>query len=109
MSAATLLGDETRCHRHHQASFGSLLIVNPRTALRRIGRKITLDLHVTAQGKEYAEKQSARRRTLLLQEVFLGRFIREITMIRFVAFAFALAVATSAQAISPHSFISRTA
>jgi hypothetical protein len=45
--------------------------------------------------------QSARRRTLLIQEIFLGRFIWEMTMIRFIAVAFALALSTPAQAMSP--------
>ena len=61
-------------------------------------KKIILDLRAAAREEEYTD-QSARRRTLLLQDVFLGRFIREVTMIRLIAVAFALTVATSAQAM----------
>jgi hypothetical protein len=45
-----------------------------------MGKKIIVDLRAAAQGKAYTEN-SARRRTLLLHEVFLGGFIQEVTLI----------------------------
>ena len=74
-----------------------LRVPSPARKSQASSKRIIFDLRAAAREEGYTEQPAGRR--TLLQDVFLGRFILEMTMIRLIAVAFALTVATSAQAM----------